>query len=380
MPELKQYLIIAELVSSAIFFIYFLIFRRIEKTCGKFIMFGMLASFYISLYDFLIQTNSFATAVYFFPFYFFAVFSLYPIAYHYLVCVTNDENSRLIVKIFSYMPALVTVIAAAFYLPLSYDDKYKFIHTNLLQINEGDSFFSLFQNIIFTLYYIQFFIFIVIFIQMYFRNKERQSSKSKEYNLFLPSWLFMVIAIFILYELIYFVLFIVKVNLNFDVLVQVVDFIVIVFIGILGIKHDELIISVQLDSLLKNKVVSSGNKIKSTDDETASKILDEIKFLLEEEKLYLNPALKIEHVAKKMHIPVNALSEIINKYEEKNFSQFINYYRIDEAKRLMLNLESESIKDIFLQVGFYTRSTFNRAFKSITNQTPTEFLNSTVKK
>ena len=340
-------------------------------------MLGMLASVYISFYDFLIETNNYSTALFFFPLYFLAVFAMYPIAYRYLVCVANDRNDRIIIKIFSFMPLLATLITWAFYLPLDYESKYKFIQQNLNQLGNSSSLFFFFQIIIYSLYYIQIIIFIIIFIQIYLLNKKREKSLSRARNLFLPKWLFFVIAIFILYETIYFVLFFIEVNLQFDLITQLINLLFIIFIGILGIKHDEFVISIQLDNLFKNKISEPKEKIKKAfNEEEAKKILAEIKSLLEEEKLYLNPALKIELVAKKLHIPINSLSEIINKLEGKNFSQFINYYRIEEAKKLMLTTKSESIEDIFLQVGFYTRSTFNRAFKSITHKTPTEFLKS----
>jgi AraC-like DNA-binding protein len=58
-----------------------------------------------------------------------------------------------------------------------------------------------------------------------------------------------------------------------------------------------------------------------------------------------------------------------------NFYDFINSYRVEEAKKLLMiyNEQSGNILDIAFEAGFKTKSTFNKTFKKYTNKTPSEY-------
>jgi AraC-like DNA-binding protein len=66
---------------------------------------------------------------------------------------------------------------------------------------------------------------------------------------------------------------------------------------------------------------------------------------------------------------------VINERLEMNYSNFINSYRIQEAKILLFAPEKidDSILDIAYEVGFNSKAVFNRAFKKFTGMTPSEF-------
>ena len=73
----------------------------------------------------------------------------------------------------------------------------------------------------------------------------------------------------------------------------------------------------------------------------------------------------------------NHLSQIINQYEEKNFYDFVNSYRVEE----FITLAKKDIDKNFnllglaYESGFNSKSSFNQVFKKITGKTPSEFLN-----
>jgi len=100
--------------------------------------------------------------------------------------------------------------------------------------------------------------------------------------------------------------------------------------------------------------------------------------LLMEEKLYLNSELNIQRLADKSGSSVHALSRLINNHYNKNFFDYINYYRIEEAKKLLADpyQQKYTIDSIANQVGFNSRSAFYTAFKKNTNSTPSEHLKS----
>jgi AraC-like DNA-binding protein len=92
-------------------------------------------------------------------------------------------------------------------------------------------------------------------------------------------------------------------------------------------------------------------------------------------KLYLNPELSLDMLAKEMDISAGYLSQIINKVEKVTFYEFINKYRVEEAK-IFLNdpaFNHYTILAIGMEAGFNSKSTFNTAFKKYSGTTPSAF-------
>jgi ligand-binding sensor domain-containing protein/AraC-like DNA-binding protein len=94
-------------------------------------------------------------------------------------------------------------------------------------------------------------------------------------------------------------------------------------------------------------------------------------------KPYLDPNLNSQKLSKLVAIPYHYLSQIINNKLNKIFFDFINEYRIADAiKKLKDPKESQkSIQQLAQEVGFNSQSAFNRAFKKITSQTPSDYVN-----
>lgn len=99
--------------------------------------------------------------------------------------------------------------------------------------------------------------------------------------------------------------------------------------------------------------------------------------LLENEKIFQDETISLQSLAKKLSIPSYLLSQIINEKFHKNFYDLVNSYRIEEAKKRLLECgENElTILEIAFEVGFNSKSAFNRAFKKYTKMNPTAFKN-----
>ena len=57
---------------------------------------------------------------------------------------------------------------------------------------------------------------------------------------------------------------------------------------------------------------------------------------MEEKKPFLNPDITLMDIAEQVKIPYRALSEVINNKLNQNFYDFINGYRINESKKLLI--------------------------------------------
>jgi AraC-like DNA-binding protein len=113
----------------------------------------------------------------------------------------------------------------------------------------------------------------------------------------------------------------------------------------------------------------------SLDDNLKNQHYHELLRLLDQKKLYLDPLLNLEKLARSLNISGKQLSQLINETAGNNFNDFINRYRIEEAQMLIKknNEGQPNILTIAYEVGFNSKSTFNTAFKKFTNSTPTEY-------
>jgi AraC-like DNA-binding protein len=96
--------------------------------------------------------------------------------------------------------------------------------------------------------------------------------------------------------------------------------------------------------------------------------------ILEEEKLYLNPDLTLQILAGHLNISSKVISQVINQRSGKNFFDFINSYRCEEAKNLMMTSDAKvTILEILYEAGFNSKSSFNKEFKKLNGNTPSEY-------
>lgn len=131
---------------------------------------------------------------------------------------------------------------------------------------------------------------------------------------------------------------------------------------------------------ITKKYAAQKNKYKKTrlTENIAGEYEKKLLYFLEEERIYRDNMLSIQHLADKLSIPSHHLSQIINNKFKKNFYELINSYRIDEAiEKLKADKNSrEKILAIAYDVGFNNLGSFNRAFKRHTGKTPSDFRNS----
>ncbi len=103
--------------------------------------------------------------------------------------------------------------------------------------------------------------------------------------------------------------------------------------------------------------------------------LENLKAIVENEKLYLDPNLTLSQLSRKSKINTSQLSFIINNGLQKNFNDFINEYRVAEVKTYLQDPSKKhlSILGIAYDCGFNSKATFNRVFKKIAGQSPSSF-------
>ncbi len=102
---------------------------------------------------------------------------------------------------------------------------------------------------------------------------------------------------------------------------------------------------------------------------------------IKQDKNYLDSNLSLEMAAKHLSINKSHLSRIINSELGKNFSDYVNELRIEEAKSYLANPEffNYTLEAIGLEAGFNSKTAFNNAFKKFTETTPSDYKKSVQK-
>ncbi|MEL6306365.1 MAG: helix-turn-helix domain-containing protein, partial [Bacteroidota bacterium] len=112
---------------------------------------------------------------------------------------------------------------------------------------------------------------------------------------------------------------------------------------------------------------------KTIDSEDIATITNGLKVLMDKEKIYIQPDLKLSDLASKLKVSTHTLSQFLNERLGKSFPSYINEYRIQEAKQLIRSDHRIKLEAVAYDSGFNSKSTFNAAFKKITGVTPSKF-------
>jgi len=107
--------------------------------------------------------------------------------------------------------------------------------------------------------------------------------------------------------------------------------------------------------------------------------ISQLKKWMDHEKPYLDSELSLEKLAQQIQMEEKELSLLINHTIGKHFFDFINEYRISDAKSLLKNpdMSKMTVLEILYQVGFNSKSSFYTAFKKEVGITPVKYRKST---
>lgn len=111
-------------------------------------------------------------------------------------------------------------------------------------------------------------------------------------------------------------------------------------------------------------------------DRQLNELKSQLEHLMRHEKLYLNNELSLPQLAQEMSVTTHELSYLLNEGFGVNFFQYVNTYRVEEAKQLMLSEKHRhlNILGIAYSSGFNSKTTFNTAFKKETRLAPSQFI------
>ncbi|MBL7870572.1 MAG: AraC family transcriptional regulator [Cyclobacteriaceae bacterium] len=126
---------------------------------------------------------------------------------------------------------------------------------------------------------------------------------------------------------------------------------------------------------LEEDLKQDGSRTKLIPDEEMIEMKFRLNSFMNETKPYLDPEINLIKLAELLQTTPHKLSYTINTGFHMNFFSFINYYRVQQAKNLLINPAKNHLNllGIAFESGFSSKTAFNNAFKKVTGLTPSEF-------
>ncbi len=136
-----------------------------------------------------------------------------------------------------------------------------------------------------------------------------------------------------------------------------------------------MFLSLQRSSIFDGHMTDDSSSEAPQDEELNPELARKIEEHMRDEKPYLLPLLNLDQLASQLSMHPRALSVAIKKHFKTNFYEFVNSYRINEAK-LILSDPSQKDKtmiEISGDCGFNSKATYNSFFKKLVGSTPTQY-------
>ena len=123
---------------------------------------------------------------------------------------------------------------------------------------------------------------------------------------------------------------------------------------------------------------SASTKSKSSEEKELNNEIafEQLTKLMKEKHPYLDPNLRVHNLAAMLNVTPHVVSKAINMKASVNFYDFVNTYRIEEFKKRVTSkgYEHLTLLGIAYDVGFNSKTSFNRIFKNHTGLTPSEYI------
>lgn len=300
------------------------------------------------------------------------IFLFGPLFYHYVRALTESDFHFRGVCYFHLLPFILLTVYRIIMLPYYGAEKTE-AYTHAAFDVEG--------AIIMVLQMIHLFIYIYFVKKQLKQHIEKLKNTLSSIDKINLRWVNMGINSFIfIFGLIavFLLLFVAGIEMNSVFVVTIPVLVSLTIIGLGFFSLQQPIIFPPENEKPKNKKYEKSTLTNERADEHSEELL----LIMKEEKPYLEGNLTLQKLADRLTISPHHLSQIINDKIGQNFFDFVNSYRIEEAKKLLTDSRGEllTILAVGEEVGFNSKSSFNNAFKKHTGHTPSEFKQKTLEK
>lgn len=288
-----------------------------------------------------------------------------PVLYLYVISILKPEQLSKKKQLIHFIPFLgLLIVDSPFYI-LSAETKIQ-----LIEAARASGEVSSRAMIIASLKILHLSCYSILILMMVKYEGFRERIKAQEITKYSKQWLTIISYCFIGFTLSY---------TSYYVLINTIDFKIeydymisfamtgfIFTVGYLGYINPDLI----ADQEVKPKYDNS-----NLTDEEAEEYLQKLLQVMESHKLYKDGDIRLNDLAERLDIASHHLSQVINDKLGQNFFEFINSYRVREARDLLKDPGNRNltILHVAFESGFNNKTSFNRAFKEKIGTTPSKF-------
>lgn len=202
----------------------------------------------------------------------------------------------------------------------------------------------------------------------FWRNKRLGFRENKWLKWFVGSY-FGFAFVFALY------IFLVRFQIMDPIYDYFIDLAIVLFIGMLsffGFVQPEVFAGKSLKEIIPFVKYRKTGLSEALSIEMKEKLLR----LMQHKQPYLNNELRLDDLALLLNLSRNHTSQIINEHFNLSFFDFINQYRVKDAKNLLLQNKEDgtTITQIAYDVGFNNRASFYKAFKKFADDSPSNYI------
>ena len=134
----------------------------------------------------------------------------------------------------------------------------------------------------------------------------------------------------------------------------------------------------EIEALRRSQEVVDNRKYRTTNIPVAElrKLKRRVDELMDEQKLYLEPELKLSDIAAKLGVSPFQLSYLFNQHMHTSFYDYVNNYRVAYFKQCVKQGDAKryTLDALATRCGYNSRTSFFRNFKKLTGKTPSEFI------
>jgi len=294
-------------------------------------------------------------------------FSLAPLMYFYLQALLGLKPRISVSKWLSFVPLAIMIIA---YIPLLIREKQDFIDQMVLR--EYHDMFAIVAGV--GLIYNTFYWYRCIRLQMAYTRK-MDNTYSFDQSHYYSNSLITLFGICLFVWLSAYLIGGAGIYMEMNT-IPVTDTISdITWMIVSGLPFFVAYFAINQPELFRMTEASEKYRFSNLSEESVLDLKGQLGKLMLDKKPFLNPKLTLLELAEMIETNTHTLSRVINEGFDRNFYDFVNWYRVEEFKELVNQEQYKNLTFLAIayEVGFSSKTTFNRAFKKLEGITPREY-------
>ncbi len=356
--------------AQGLFLTVFLFMKKKEEGISiKFLSAFLLVASLLFLMAAFHQARQTKLLIIFGPIFYPLILSLGPLLYLYIKATLEKDFKLRIFDVFFFFPTLIAFffLARIYFFP--YEEQVKFV----------ESFYSHDISIVETVF--RYFeiayraVFVILSIKLLTDYREQLKEEFSALEKIDYGWLKQLLIYYLITIIV--LLLVTIMNLDNDYRIIIASYLAFIMY-VIGYKimtdTSDGSPKIDISEISRKEKQNKYGKTGLTEDKKSA-LKEKLLKQVEKNRIYVDPEITLGKLAEAVGASQNQVSQVINEQFGKNFYEFINGYRVDLAKKLLVSEEykNESILSIAFEVGFQSKSTFNAVFKKITNMTPSQF-------